>query len=159
MSPGITIRDANTALDITLVRQLFQEYADSLGVDLGFQDFAAELEALPGSYIPPLGALLLAQEDRRAVGCVALRPLEPPEIAELKRLYVRPDARGRGLGKALTLAILERAGAAGYRCIRLDTLPIMQEAQRMYRRLGFREIGAYRFNPIPGTVYFELLLG
>jgi ribosomal protein S18 acetylase RimI-like enzyme len=158
LSRGPTIRDAAAPSDIAVVRGLFLEYAGSLGVDLGFQDFGAELDGLPGGYAPPQGALLLAEEAGEALGCVAMRPLQPPEIAELKRLYVRPAARGKGLGKALTLAILERARAAGYRRIRLDTLPTMREAQQMYQAMGFYQIPAYRHNPVPGTTYLELSL-
>jgi ribosomal protein S18 acetylase RimI-like enzyme len=151
------IRSAGSPADVATARALFREYADSLGVDLCFQDLETELATLPGAYHPPHGALLLAARDGEedAVGCVALRPLEPPAIAELKRLYVRPKARGLGLGAALTEAALERARAAGYAHIRLDTLPTMTAAQALYRRLGFREIAPYRSNPIPGALYME----
>ncbi|MBS0395908.1 MAG: GNAT family N-acetyltransferase, partial [Proteobacteria bacterium] len=126
-----------------------------LGVDLGFQDLGHELETLPAQYGPPSGAFLLARDGTRALGGVGLRALEPA-VAELKRLYVVPAARGTGTGRALVVAMLERARALGYRRVRLDTLPAMAEAQALYRALGFREIAPYRFNPLPGTAYFEL---
>ena len=149
------IRPVDSPADLATARTLFREYADSIGVDLCFQDFETELATLPGGYRPPSGALLLAESDGQAAGCVAVRPLEPPAVAELKRLYVRPSARGAGLGAALTEAALQRARAAGYECIRLDTLPTMAAAQALYRRLGFREVAPYRLNPIPGALYME----
>ena len=149
------IRPVDSPTDLATARTLFREYADSIGVDLCFQDFETELATLPGAYRPPSGALLLAVRGGEAAGCVALRPLEPPAVAELKRLYVRPSARGAGLGAALTEAALERAREAGYARIRLDTLPTMAAAQALYRRLGFREVAPYRLNPIPGALYME----
>jgi ribosomal protein S18 acetylase RimI-like enzyme len=127
-------------------------------VDLGFQDFAQELASLPGTYAPPAGALLVAEIANTEVGCVGLRPLEPPSIAELKRLYVRPAGRGRGVGRALTEVALAAARAIGYQRVRLDTLPTMTEARRLYAHLGFREIPPYRHNPVAGTTYLELIL-
>jgi putative acetyltransferase len=149
------IRPADSPADIATVRTLFREYADSLGIDLCFQDFETELATLPGAYAPPAGALLLAELEGRTVGCVALRPLETPRVAELKRLYVRPGARGSGVGAALTETALRLARKAGYACIRLDTLPTMASAQALYRRLGFHEVAPYRLNPIPGALYME----
>jgi len=108
--------------------------------------------------VPPAGALLIAEIHAEAVGCVAVRPLEPPLIAELKRLYVRPTGRGSGTGLALTQAALEMARAIGYARVRLDTLPSMTAARHLYARLSFREIPAYRHNPISGTAYLELTL-
>ena len=142
--------------DILIARSLFKEYADSIGVDLWFQGFAEELEGLPGKYSPPKGGLFVAFVDGNPAGCVAIRPLESGSIAELKRLYVRPAARGRQLGLTLTRKAIARAREAEYRVIRLDTLPSMTDAQRLYRSLGFREIPPYTFNPVPGAVYMEL---
>jgi putative acetyltransferase len=150
----VTVRPAGSA-DLAAVRDLFREYAASLETDLCFQDFEAEVSGLPGAYQPPAGALLVAERDGVLVGCVALRPLEAPAVAEMKRLYVRPAGRGRGLGAALVNAILERARTAGYRQVRLDTLPSMAAAQELYRRLGFREIAPYRHNPVPGARFLE----
>jgi putative acetyltransferase len=147
-----TVRDARPD-EVELVRELFREYAESLGRDLSFQDFERELRELPGFY----RAILLAEVEGEVVGCAAVREFEPG-IAELKRLYVRPTARGRGLGRTLSIEAIARARAIGFRAIRLDTLPEMTAATALYRRLGFREIAAYRHNPIPGTRYFELEL-
>ncbi len=163
-----SLRETDTHLDAVMIvealtpglvetaRSLFKEYAEAIGIDLGFQNFEEELSALPGKYAPPDGGLFIAMSGTHAVGCVALRPLEPPAIAELKRLYVRPLGRGKGLGLLLTQAAIERARAAHYEILRLDTLASMQDALRLYRRLGFREIPAYRYNPIPDSVYMEL---
>ena len=134
---------AATAADVADVRGLFEAYAASLEIDLGYQGFAAELAGLPGSYAPPAGALLLARDAAGpALGCVALRPLADAGVCEMKRLYVAPAARGLGLGAALVAAILAEARRIGYREIRLDTLPTMASAIALYRRAGFAEIGA-----------------
>ncbi len=154
-----TIFEALTNDQIAIARTLFEEYAASIGIDLCFQGFSEELKGLPGKYAPPDGGLFIATVNDQPAGCVALRPLEAPLVAELKRLYVRPTGRGLGLGLALTQKAIQRAREAGYRTIRLDTLPTMVDAQRLYRRLGFKEITAYRFNPVPGVTYMELELG
>jgi ribosomal protein S18 acetylase RimI-like enzyme len=154
----IAIRQAGSAEEIEAARSLLVDYAASLDLDLGFQGFAEELAGLPGDYVPPRGALLIAWERDSAMGCVALRPLEWPAIAELKRLYVRPEARGRGLGSALSNAAMDLARHADYERVRLDTLPTMKAARHLYEALGFQEIEAYRFNPVPGTGYMELVL-
>lgn len=139
--------------EVELVRSLFRQYAASLGVDLSFQDFKRELAELPSFY----RSILLAERDGDVVGCVAVREFGPG-VAELKRLFVRPEARGAGLGRELSLAAVSRARALGYEAIRLDTLPQMSVAAALYRSLGFREIAPYRHNPVPGTRYFELRL-
>jgi ribosomal protein S18 acetylase RimI-like enzyme len=148
----LAIADATTPAELAEAAALFRVYAQGLGVDLGFQGFAAELAGLPGRYAPPRGALLLARVGQGpAIGCVALRPLGDAGDAEMKRLYVDPHARGSGLGRRLAEAALDRARAAGYRRVVLDTLPAMAGAQRLYAALGFREIAPYYANPIPGA--------
>jgi ribosomal protein S18 acetylase RimI-like enzyme len=155
--PVVTLREARGPSDIETARSLFREYAESLGVDLGFQDFESELRGLPGDYRAPKGTLLLASRGDQVLGCVAARPLEPG-IAEMKRLYVRPSARGLGLGRQLAEAAIRFARQAGYRAMRLDTLPQMAKAQGLYAELGFKPIAPYRHNPIAGTAYLELSL-
>lgn len=145
--------------EVETAAALFSEYAASLDIDLCFQGFDEEVAGLPGEYAPPRGALFLAIDEGRAVGCVGLRPHDWPAIAELKRLYVRADSRSRGLGKSLSLAALAFAREAGYERVRLDTLPTMVEARSLYEALGFTEISAYRFNPVPDVCYMELVLG
>jgi ribosomal protein S18 acetylase RimI-like enzyme len=135
------------------VRTLFREYADSLGVDLSFQKLETELAELPWEYV----AILLGRTGDDVVGCVAVRPLDGA-ACEMKRLYVRPQARGTGLGRALAEAAIARARALGFARMRLDTLPTMDAARALYRELGFREIEPYRFNPIEGTSFMELAL-
>ncbi len=148
------IRAARFPKDAETVRRLFRAYADSLDISLDFQDFDAELAGLPGDYLPPAGRLLLAWQDDEAIGCVALRPLQG-SACEMKRLYVLPRARAGGLGRSLATRICDEARSAGYRAIRLDTLPDMAAAQRLYRSLGFRRIPAYTFNPIAGAQFME----
>lgn len=153
----LVLEIAHTAGQLAAVRALFQEYAAGLAHDLSFQGFDQEVRELPGDYSPPKGLLLLAADGQVLVGCVAVRPLDP-ETAELKRLYVRPTARARGIGRTLTVAAIDHASGAGFRRIRLDTLPEMHEARALYRSLGFLEIAAYRPNPVPGTAFLELQL-
>jgi ribosomal protein S18 acetylase RimI-like enzyme len=153
----VRIVDGHADDELPAVRRLFEEYAESLEVDLAFQDFERELRELPGDYAPPRGRLLLALDGDEPAGCVALRPYEPG-VCEMKRLYVRPEFQSRGLGRRLAEAIVEAGRDAGYGVMRLDTLPSMEAARRLYRSLGFEEIDAYRFNPVHGTTYFELRL-
>lgn len=149
---------AQTAKQVDAARELFREYAASLGVNLCFQNFDEELRDLPGAYAPPRGRLLLAyDEQEREAGCGALRPLDET-TCEMKRLYVRREFRGHGLGRQLAERLIHEAREAGYRAMRLDTLVEMREAQELYRRLGFVEIAAYRHNPVPGTRFLELNL-
>jgi ribosomal protein S18 acetylase RimI-like enzyme len=151
----VRIVDGHGEDELPAVRRLFEEYAASLEVDLGFQDFDRELRELPGEYAPPVGRILLALEGDESAGCVALRPYEP-DVCEMKRLYVRPSFQGSGLGRRLAEAIVEAGRDAGYRFMRLDTMPSMQAARGLYRSLGFEEIEAYRHNPVHGTTYFQL---
>jgi putative acetyltransferase len=144
--------------ELAAARALFLEYAGSLGFNLGFQDFETELRELPGDYAPPEGALFLARSGTETLGCVALRPLERG-VCEMKRLYVRPAARGTGTGRALAEAVVAEAERLGYERMRLDTVPSMAAARALYRELGFREIEPYTFNPVRGTAYMELQLG
>ena len=149
---------AESPLQIAQARELFLEYGKSLGFNLCFQSFDEELAGLPGDYAPPDGRLLLAEYDGALAGCVALHKLEP-HVCEMKRLYLRPQFRGKGAGRALAETIIWEARAIGYRRMRLDTVePVMRDAVAMYRRLGFTEIAAYRPNPIPGAMYMELEL-
>jgi GNAT superfamily N-acetyltransferase len=144
---------AATMADLDEIRKMLREYAAWLEIDLCFQNFEEELAGLPGEYSPPRGRLLIAE----GAGCVALRPLEE-DVCEMKRLYVRPEGRGSGLGRQLVLAIISEARALGYRRMRLDTMPKMGGAQRLYESLGFRDIEAYRYNPEPGARFLELEL-
>ncbi len=155
-SDTIHIQPFTGTSELSMVRTLFAEYANSLDIDLCFQNFEAELASLPGDYAPPRGALLLAWSQRELVGCCALRPLDSadyPNACEMKRLYVRPALRGGGLGRHLAEAVMEAAQQAGYACILLDTLSEMETARAMYQDLGFVEIPPYYYNPIEGAHY------
>jgi len=147
-----------SAADIERARELFEEYAAWLGLNLCFQNFDKELAELPGEYVPPAGRLLLAVEDNQIAGCVALRG-NGEGSCEMKLLYVRPNFRGRGLGRELAESILSAAREIGYERMRLDTLPgKMDLALAMYRSLGFREIAPYYPNPVAGAMFMELTL-
>ena len=151
----IDIRTADLPADLPVVRLLFRQYAESLGIDLGFQDFETELASLPGKYSPPRGRLLLAWNGDRSVGCVALRPVDG-DVCEMKRLYVHPDVRAQHLGRRLAERIVQEARAIGYRSMCLDTLPSMSRALHLYSSLGFRPIAPYVFNPIEGAIFLGL---
>jgi ribosomal protein S18 acetylase RimI-like enzyme len=149
---------ATSDQDFATARELFSEYADSLDFDLDFQDFRKELAELPGEYAGPRGCILIALENGSAAGCVALRKLREigNDIAEMKRLYVRPQFRRTGLGKLLAQRIVEEARQRGYKRMFLDTVPSMEPAIMLYRSLGFRPIAPYRYNPIEGALFMEL---
>ncbi len=151
------ISPADTPEQIEQVRSLFREYADTTGACECFPGFAEEVAGLPGSYAAPTGRLLLAEVESRPAGCVALRKLND-HIGEMKRLYVRPEFRGRKLGRQLARAILDDAHRLSYQAVRLDTLPSMATARQLYRSMGFRAIPRYNDNPGEGVVYLELRL-
>ena len=178
-TPNVVIITAMEPLEIDAARSIFREYADSLDVDLCFQNFEEELTMLPGDYAEPRGALLLAlidaspedgiasavQVDRgdgriaHVAACCGLRPLDAadyPNAAEMKRLYVRPAFRGMGLGRQLAEAILDAARGAGYACVLLDTLDDMEAARTLYEDLGFEEVPPYYHNPIAGSHYLKV---
>ena len=158
MSP-IEVRPASFPADLDTLRELFREYAEGLGIDLTFQDFEQELATLPGKYAPPGGRLFVAWLDDQALGCVALRPIDGSAgDCEMKRLYVRPAARGSHLGRRLAELICSEARAAGYRRILLDTLSHMTPARTLYGSLGFQPIEPYIHNPIPGAIFMALTL-
>ena len=149
--------DSNATLDAA--RELLQEYARGLGVDLCFQNFEAELASLPGDYGAPAGQLLLALVDDQLAGCGALRALTGVDYAnacEMKRLYVRPAFRRFGLGRVLAQALIDEARRAGYSTILLDTLDDMEAARELYASLGFEEVAPYYYNPIPGAHYLKV---
>ena len=167
--PRVAIVPADNPVRIDAIRELFQEYAESLSFNLCFQSFEQELASLPGEYAPWSGMLLLALVNDQPAGCVALREfgansaadddeiIAELDVCEMKRLYVRPQFRGLGVGRELVDAILKCAAAIGYHRMRLDTVPTeMATAVEMYSRLGFVEIAPYRENPVPGAKYLEL---
>ena len=153
----IIIEPPSDLADLEAIRGLFRAYAASLGFSLEYQGFGDELADLPGKYAPPSGALLLARAGGEAAGTVALRRLED-DICEMKRLYVRDEYRGRGIGRVLAEGVIVRAAKVGYTRMRLDTISTMSSANSLYDSLGFAEIPQYRPNPIPGARYFELKL-
>ena len=153
----INLIPAESENDIQQVTKLFRAYAESLGFDLSFQDFEKELAELPGEYAPPSGRLLLAKSKTHTAGCAALRKITS-DISEMKRLYVLPEFRGKGIGRQLAEAIIEEARRIGYIYMHLDTAPSMKEAIALYRSLGFKEAEPYRYNPIAGALYFGMVL-
>lgn len=159
LQKNIALLTPKSAQDLAATAEIFREYAIGLGVDLCFQDFDAELADLPGEYGAPRGALLLAKVDGAMAGCCALRPLDSSDYAnaaEMKRLYVRSDYRGLGLGRQLAEAILDTARIAGYGSVLLDTLDEMEVARAMYEDLGFKEIPPYYHNPLSGAHYLKV---
>jgi len=153
----LKIFQAETDKDLEMIRMLFAEYADSLSFDLDFQDFEEELANLPSGYAPPSGCLLLAKYKDQLAGCVALRQISE-EVCEMKRLYVRPQFRCLGFGRALAEAVIKQARRIGYSRMRLDTVPSMKAARALYKSLGFKKINPYRHNPIEGAEFMELKL-
>jgi putative acetyltransferase len=153
----LEITEVQSEEDLLEVRKLIVQYADSLEINLDFQGFHEELAGLPGDYTAPNGCLLLALWKGQVAGCVALRQFSPG-ICEMKRLYIQPHFRGLGIGKALCEGVIDRARRFGYKRMRLDTLPSMEKAKGLYVSLGFREIEPYRFNPVEGASFMELIL-
>lgn len=151
----IRILEASSQAELAEAARLFSDYAESIGVDLEFQGFSAELAGLPGDYAPPTGTILLAMAADQALGCVALRLLEPG-ICEMKRMFVCPAGRGRKLGRLLAEAVISRARHMGYRTLRLDTLQSMTAARSLYRSLGFVPIPPYCHNPLPDAEFYQL---
>ena len=161
-TPIVELLTPTTPELLAATRVIFRDYAQSLGIDLCFQNFEAELAALPGEYAPPQGALLLALVDGEVAGCGALRALPGSDYAnacEMKRLYVRPAYRKFGLGRLLAQALFDRGRQAGYSAMLLDTLDEMEAARGLYASLGFEEIPPYYFNPVPGAHYLKAVLG
>ncbi len=157
-TPEISVSTPSDSGALDATKALFLEYAKSLQVDLSFQDFDQELVCLPGEYDSPRGALLVARVDGQWAGCCAMRPLDFSDYSnacEMKRLYVRPQFRGLGLGRRLAEAILEAAQLAAYDCILLDTLDDMESARDLYEDLGFVSIPPYYYNPIAGAHYLK----
>lgn len=155
----LVLATPSTPAEWQQVRQLFEEYANSVGVDLCFQNFNAELDALPGEYAEPYGALLVVKQGDVLAGCCALRPLSSADYsnaAEMKRLYVRPAFRSMGIGRILAESILEAARIAGYSCVLLDTLDDMEAARALYEELGFTEVPPFYYNPIAGAHYLKV---
>lgn len=158
-TPRIELITASSPEQLQATREIFEEYARSLDVDLCFQQFDQELASLPGEYAEPRGALLLALVDGAPAGCCALRPLDQvdyPNASEMKRLYVRKAFRGFGLGRQLAEATLDAARRAGYGCVLLDTLDEMEAARALYEELGFTEIPPYYHNPVAGAHYLKV---
>jgi len=158
MPEQLTIVPAESAAQLDAIRELLLEYWENRKLELFVFDFDQELAGLPGAYAPPDGRLFLAQWENKPAGCVALRKLESG-ICEMKRLYLSPKFRGKGVGKILAEFIINEARKIGYQKMRLDTIQAnMQEAIVLYRQLGFNEIAPYRVNPLPGVIFMELVL-
>jgi len=161
VSPEVALVVPCNLPDLHAIRLLFREYADTLKIDLCFQNFEAELDGLPGEYRAPRGALLAATVNGSFAGCCALRPLDAsdyPNACEMKRLFVRPAYRGLGVGRLLAEGIMDLGRVGGYDCILLDTLDDMESARALYQELAFEEIPPYYYNPIPGAHYLKAML-
>jgi ribosomal protein S18 acetylase RimI-like enzyme len=152
-----SVLPASSDSDTQAVRQLFEQCAASLAIDLGFQNFERELASLPGDYSPPQGALFLVRADGSPAGCVGLRPFSE-SVGEIKRLYVVPAFRGRGFARSLVSAAIAAARLIGYRALVLDTLASMQPAIALYESFGFERTDAYYVNPLPDVLYFRATL-
>ena len=157
MSEGMTLLRPNSPELWAAARRLVEEYAASLNLDLGFQDFEHEIESLAVEYGPPDGCFLMATDNGTFVGCGGLRRLSDTDC-EMKRLYVVQSHQGGGIGRVLAEALIREASGIGYRTMLLDTLPSMKQAQGLYLSLGFRPTEAYRFNPVVGAAFFGLEL-
>jgi putative acetyltransferase len=157
-TPQISLLTAETAAHFETTRQIFREYAASLGIDLCFQGFDEELATLPGAYTAPAGRVLLAHVDGELAGCGAFRPAKGAgheQACEMKRLFVRPGFRGHGLGRILARRLIELATEAGHAAMLLDTLDEMASARELYASLGFHEVAPYYANPLPGVHYLK----
>ena len=155
----ISITTVETGEDLEAVKTLFRAYVDWLGIDLSYQGFEEELAGMPGKYAPPKGALFAAKDVEGGIlGCVGLRAFDANDRCEMKRLYVLPEGRGKGVGGALVARVIDAAVTAGYREMLLDTLPTMTGAINLYRAAGFEEVSAYYDTPIRETVFFRKLL-
>ena len=153
----INIYESYDGDSLNAAKMLIEEYAEFLGFDLDFQDFAVEMAEFPGKYAPPEGCLLLAEEDGRIAGCIALRKMDDA-VCEMKRLFVRSEFRGRGVGRMLILELLNLARQKGYKKMRLDTVPQLESAIVLYERIGFKDIEPYYYNPLPGARFMEITL-
>ncbi|MBK8292251.1 MAG: GNAT family N-acetyltransferase [Flammeovirgaceae bacterium] len=153
----LTLEEASTEKDYLIASELFTEYVERLGIDISFQNFDQELANLSGMYAKPQGVLIIALENEKPIGCFGIRKLED-SVGELKRMYIREQARGFGIGKKLLLRSIEEATLLGYKKMRLDTLSSMHAAIHLYQQAGFYEIEPYRFNPTQGAKYFEIVL-
>jgi ribosomal protein S18 acetylase RimI-like enzyme len=153
----ITVLRGETPGALDMIRRLIVEYAASLPVDVSHERIEDEMKKLPGDYASPRGTLLLAMDGEHPIGCAALRPVDS-EVCELKRVYVRPEARGRGIGRLLIVTLICSAQRMGYRRIRLDTIPELKPALGLYRSLGFRFIAPYRVIPTERALFMELRL-
>lgn len=154
----IILKEASASIDYQIAIVLFREYASQIGIDLGFQNFNEEIETIQEQYARPEGGIFIVYGDKNSpIGCFGIRALDS-SICELKRMYLKKEARGNGTGKLMILKAISIAKELGYERMRLDTLPTMQTAIDLYKKIGFYKIDPYRFNPIEGALYFEIRL-